>query len=247
MTLRARLPECREPETGQSNAEARDAAVRRDVDEMLADHRVFGDLQIEATVRGGVAHVRGTLSRADEREALRAAVARVRGVHAVWDVLRIEGGSPLKILDIGCGATKQQEGAIGVDLRPGPGVDVVCDLEQGLPFPEDDVDHVYAVHFLEHVRDLIGLMNEIHRVLKPDGVLHVLVPHHLSVNAVADPTHVRYFHPKTFKYFCVDSPGAAPFRPLSVSTSGQDVFADLRPVKQARALPCAQELARFFD
>jgi hypothetical protein len=41
-------------------------------------------------------------------------------------------------LDIGCGAHKHP-GELGVDRRSLPGVAVVCDFEQGLPFKEGSV------------------------------------------------------------------------------------------------------------
>lgn len=72
---------------------------------------------------------------------------------------------------------------------------------------------------LEHVRELVGLMNDTHRALKPDGVLYVMVPHGHFINAIADPTRVRFFHPQTFKYFYREMPGVRPFQPLSVATT----------------------------
>lgn len=224
----------------------RDQALTSDVREMLSDHRELFDCSVSITVRGGVAHLSGVARSVDERQALRETVTRVRGILAVWDTLRINEGDLPRILDIGCGGTKQQNFATGVDQETHPGVNVVCDLESGLPFPDDYADQIYAVHFLEHVSELVGLMNDIHRVLKPDGVLHVIVPHHGCVNAIADPTHVRFFHPQTFKYFCRQMPGIMPFRPLSVAAT-EDIFADLMPVKPGMKTASTVELARFFD
>jgi predicted SAM-dependent methyltransferase len=61
------------------------------------------------------------------------------------------------ILDIGCGAHKQP-GTIGIDRRPVPGVDVVCDFERGLPFRDGSVEAAYSIHSIEHMRDLISFM-----------------------------------------------------------------------------------------
>lgn len=45
---------------------------------------------------------------------------------------------------------------------------------------------------------------ELHRVLKPDAVAHILVPHAHSDGAMGDPTHTRYVMPHTFGYFDAD-------------------------------------------
>jgi ubiquinone/menaquinone biosynthesis C-methylase UbiE len=123
----------------------------------------------------------------------------------------------------------------------------VADLEKGLPFDDGEIDGVFASHVLEHVHNLLGLMNEIHRVLKPSGALHVLVPNAQSVNALANPTHVRFFNTQTFKFFCKEYPGSRVFRPGCVTADRDTIFADLYPVAQGAPLPADEELAYFFD
>ncbi|HEX7026731.1 MAG TPA: methyltransferase domain-containing protein [Gammaproteobacteria bacterium] len=226
---------------------SRDLALALDIREVLYAHRELSKCAVNVAVKGSVAHLSGNTRSGKERQALREAVSRVRGVAAVWETLTISGGDLPRVLDIGCGDTKQQRFAIGVDKAHCAGVEVVSDLELGLPFPDEHADQIYAIHFLEHVHQLVGLMNEIHRVLKPDGVLHAIVPHHSHVNAIADPTHVRFFHPQTFKYFCREMPGVRPFRPLSVMAPAEDIFVDLMPVKKGMSPASTLELARFFD
>jgi SAM-dependent methyltransferase len=223
-----------------------DVAVSEDIEGALASHVVLRQAKIVVTVRGGVAHIRGHARGVEERDLIRRVVTRVRGVHAVWDSLPLPGDQRLRVLDIGCGDHKQIAEAIGVDCHPRTAVDVIAQIERGLPFADGSVDHVYAVHFLEHVRNLLYVMNEIHRVLKPDGVLHVMVPHWQCVNAVADPTHLRMFHRQTFKFFCRPYPNLRAFRPMSVAETPADLFADLQPIKDGGA-NTEQTLARFFD
>jgi SAM-dependent methyltransferase len=225
----------------------RDQMLAGDIRDVLENHRRLQDYELSVTVDGGVAHVCGWVSSDEERQLLRQVIGRVRGIHAVWDVVRIPGEDTLCVVDIGCGNHKQHAWAIGVDRHPYPAVNVITQIERGLPFADETADQVFAVHILEHVRDLLGVMNEIHRILKPGGVLHVMVPHWQDVNAVADPTHVRFFHPRTFKFFCRPYPGQQVFRPLSVSASAADLLADLQPVKGAEALPSDELLSRFFD
>ncbi len=106
-----------------------------------------------------------------------------------------------KILDIGCGPNKL-EGALGVDLRPGAGVDMVHDLNvYPWPFPDNEFDLVYASHVLEHLDDVVRAVEEIHRITKPGGLLKVLVPHFSSSSYFTDPTHKHAFSSRSFDYF----------------------------------------------
>jgi SAM-dependent methyltransferase len=105
-----------------------------------------------------------------------------------------------RTLDLGCGR-KKLPGAVGLDRYPLPGVDVVADLDGGLPFPDESFDAVSANQVLEHVRDLVGLVYEVHRVLRPGGIFLVHVPYFRSRWAHIDPTHVRSFTISTMDYF----------------------------------------------
>jgi hypothetical protein len=210
------------------------------------DGRLRG-LDVDVRFDGGVAHVDGRMATEDERVRLREAVCSRRGVHAMWDGVVVGDRPALVTIDIGCGGTKQRGTSYGVDLFPVPGVDVVSDLTARLPFADRSVDRVYAVHVLEHVLDLVGLLNELHRVLADDGVLHVLSPHWQSVAAVGDPTHVKYLDVQTFKWFCGPHGGSAVWYPLHAGYDGASVFADLVPVRAGAPLPPQEQLARFFD
>jgi SAM-dependent methyltransferase len=210
------------------------------------DDRLRG-LDVSVRFDGGVAHADGRVATQDERERLREAVCSLRGVHAFWDGVAVGDRPVLRTLDIGCGGTKQRASSLGVDRFPAPGVDVLADLTAGLPFADRAVDRVYAVHVLEHVLDLVAVMNDLHRVLVDDGVLHVLSPHWQSVAAVGDPTHVKYLDVQTFKWFCGPHGGSAVWYPLHAGYDGASVFADLRPVPAGEPPPDEERLARFFD
>lgn len=62
-------------------------------------------------------------------------------------------------------------------------------------------DEVLLDQVLEHLPDMVLVMFNIHRVLKPGGVATIRVPFAGSYAAWNDPTHVRHFTPATFKYF----------------------------------------------
>lgn len=59
-----------------------------------------------------------------------------------------------------------------------PAPDVVCHLDIDKLKPIDDAsqDFVIASHVLEHVVDPIGLIDEMHRVARPGGVVLILLP-----------------------------------------------------------------------
>ena len=100
----------------------------------------------------------------------------------------------LKILDLGCGKNKA-DGAIGIDRVKLDSVDIVHDLASfPYPFDADSVDKIYCRDVLEHfdvdVRNKV--LNEIHRILKPRGILELRCPHAFSTGAFLDPMHKSF-------------------------------------------------------
>ena len=69
----------------------------------------------------------------------------------------------------------------GVDIRPGPGVDLVADVED-LPLPDASVGTVIAMNTFEHVRRFWRGFEEIRRVLRPDGALLVSCPFNVMIH-----------------------------------------------------------------
>ena len=104
------------------------------------------------------------------------------------------------IIDLGAGPNKFP-GSLGIDLNPRAGVDLVCDLEQHLPLKDNSVDEVYSAHVLEHIRNLVQLMEEIYRVCKHDAIVVISVPYYTSRGAFTDPEHIRFYTEYTFQRF----------------------------------------------
>jgi SAM-dependent methyltransferase len=105
------------------------------------------------------------------------------------------------VIDLG-GGFDPADGAINLERHGHYAADIEIDLElEQLPFEDNSVDRAHATHVLEHIRNLIPLMNDVHRVLKPAGWFIIEVPLFPSVGAMKDPTHVRYFVPESFDYF----------------------------------------------
>ena len=114
-------------------------------------------------------------------------------------------------LDIG-GGNNPNPGFINIDILPLPNVDIVWDLEETpWPLPDECVLTATASHVLEHINPhkgvFINVMNEIWRVLKPNGQFAFVVPHASSHGYQQDPTHCNMLNETTMHYFDPDPEG----------------------------------------
>jgi SAM-dependent methyltransferase len=104
-------------------------------------------------------------------------------------------------LNLGCGRFPIP-GWVNVDSVALPEVDVVADLEAAsLPFEDDSVTEIAGSHLLEHIRNSLGLMQELHRIAKPGARAIFRVPYGSSDDADTDPTHVRRYYWGSWGYF----------------------------------------------
>lgn len=103
-------------------------------------------------------------------------------------------------LNLGCG-NKRHLDFIGVDKYPCAAVDVRADLEEKLPFGDGEVTEVMLDNVIEHIRDIPGLMREIHRVCRPGAVIHIVTPHFASLASWRDPTHVHHLSYYSMDHF----------------------------------------------
>ncbi|MCI0459254.1 MAG: methyltransferase domain-containing protein [Gemmataceae bacterium] len=90
-----------------------------------------------------------------------------------------------RILDVGAGGRRITPGIVTFDAFPGPEVDIVGDIHQ-LPIDDNSFDCVFCTGTLEHVADPFQAVHEIHRVIKPGGIVHIDVPFIQGYHA--DPT-----------------------------------------------------------
>lgn len=126
------------------------------------------------------------------------------------------------VLDVGCGINKYP-GAIGVDRNVHTRADVVADLDH-IPYPffDSSFREVRAIHVIEHVADVIRLMEEFHRVLEPDGIAVIVTPHYTDFSSFCDPTHRWHLNSFSLRYFGEDHAGysyysRARFREISTT------------------------------
>jgi len=128
-----------------------------------------------------------------------------------------------KHLDLGCGANPRNpfnaDELYGVDILERhnskltnftyKSANVILDK---IPFEDNYFDSISAYDFIEHIPRLIcidgkivfpfiDLMNEIYRVLKPNGILYAITPVDPKESGFVDPTHVNFLTKNSYKYF----------------------------------------------
>jgi glycosyltransferase involved in cell wall biosynthesis len=70
---------------------------------------------------------------------------------------------------------------IGCDMQPGPGVDVIDDMEHSR-LPACSAGTIFCLETLEHVKHPWAAFAEAHRILKPGGTLIVSVPFRMQIH-----------------------------------------------------------------
>lgn len=98
-------------------------------------------------------------------------------------------------INLGCGHDIK-DGWINIDSQENEGVDQVINLDQSklnLPFDDNSVTEIYASHFLEHIHNILPLMQELYRIAAPNCLFTAKTPHASSDDAFGDPTHCRFF------------------------------------------------------
>jgi len=128
-------------------------------------------------------------------------------------------------LDLGCGLVPKNpfnaSRLTGIDIRHSTNPSILQSdvIQNGIPLDDSSVCSISAFDFIEHVPrsaymisqynnvyslrfPFIELMNDIYRVLRPDGLFLHLTPVYPSSECFVDPTHVNTITRHTFDYFC---------------------------------------------
>jgi len=110
----------------------------------------------------------------------------------------------MRVLELGVGGQPHPEATVRHDLRRhSPWIDVAHDLNQ-IPWPWDDesFEQVLAFDVMEHLDlKIVIWMNEVHRILVPNGLFTLRAPVDGGPRAWSDPTHQRVWAVDTFEYF----------------------------------------------
>jgi SAM-dependent methyltransferase len=91
-----------------------------------------------------------------------------------------------RMFDVGCG-TNETAGVIDTDLNPRTAADVIYDLNhRPYPFEDDWFDEIICRHVIEHVRDPLAVMSELHRITRPGGIIKIVASHWTNPDFTAD-------------------------------------------------------------
>jgi SAM-dependent methyltransferase len=108
-----------------------------------------------------------------------------------------------RVLDIGCG-TNKIPGAIGMDVNPRSAADVIHDLDNlPYPFSDNQFDEVIGRHVIEHVRDPMAVVTELHRITRPGGLVKLIAPHWTNPDFATDLTHRNHLNSYSFRNLVV--------------------------------------------
>lgn len=116
--------------------------------------------------------------------------------------------SDMNKLNLGCGYD-YREGWVNADLNGQAKIDVSVDLNKlPLPFADNSFDYVFSAHTIEHVEEdmALPLMIELWRVLKPNGILELRMPHFSHYSALTGFAHKRAFSINSFHIFFEEGP-----------------------------------------
>lgn len=103
----------------------------------------------------------------------------------------------LKNIDL-CGGFNKPQGYMSIDVEGG---DIRADLNKGIPLADNSCGIVRAYDALEHLTDKMKIIQEIHRVLAPGGILLSQTPSTDGRGAWQDPTHVSFWNENSFWYY----------------------------------------------
>lgn len=106
-------------------------------------------------------------------------------------------------LDMGCGKNKIDQ-HIGMDSLDF-GQEIVWNINDGIPLPNDSVIAFHSSHFFEHLKkeELPNAFNEIVRVCMKDTPVTIIVPH-ADTHQAHYLCHYSYWHEAMIKGVCED-------------------------------------------
>lgn len=108
------------------------------------------------------------------------------------------------MLNVGAGHHRIQ-GWTNLDRSLEVKPDILFDLTdipaKQIPLLSDSVDMFLCSHIMEHIPNILPVMQELHRIAKPGAGISIRVPYGGSDIAYGDPTHCRFFFENSVFYF----------------------------------------------
>jgi SAM-dependent methyltransferase/uncharacterized protein YbaR (Trm112 family) len=135
---------------------------------------------------------------------------------------------------------------INVDPSPNSAAVLFCDGHD-LPFADASIDAVVVQAVLEHVADPFRCVDEIHRVLKPDGLVYSETPFmqqvHLKGYDFTRFTHIG--HRRLFRWFTEIESGVVAGPGTALAWSWRYFLASLAPARYAKLAAGAGRVMGF--
>ncbi len=143
-------------------------------------------------------------------------------------------------LNLGAG-NRPIGGAVNHDrTKHRPEIDIAHDLNNlPWPWPDRSFDQIIAASVFEHlVPDLVQILGECWRILRPGGQLYMKLPHWQSDISYQDPTHRWRFSLQSFDQFDPDTQRGQEYgfytprkwrivRPAVLNTAGSSIHITL--------------------
>jgi predicted SAM-dependent methyltransferase len=104
-------------------------------------------------------------------------------------------------LNFGCGLD-YKKGYTNADITPKVKADVYFDFEKfPYPFKDNKFDRVYASHILEHLKNVVRILEELHRISKAGAIIEIKTPYFTTPGAMTNFHHITYFSSGTLNIF----------------------------------------------
>lgn len=120
-----------------------------------------------------------------------------------WKILINQNEQPVNIHDgkkvnLGCGY-KKFDGWINIDMDKACKPDIIADISQRVPLPDNSVSEVYINHVIEHLDDRLKALEEIYRICKNGAKITIITPYRNNIRGI---DHKGDFDESTFS--CLD-------------------------------------------
>lgn len=103
-------------------------------------------------------------------------------------------------LNIGCGSD-YKVGYINIDKNKKIVADIYLDIDGArLPFEDNSVEYIFCSHVIEHMFYPEKLLQEIERILTPNGTALIVLPAWNNPIHIGDLTHRNHANSRTFNH-----------------------------------------------
>lgn len=199
-----------------------DMKVLDDQDLMARLYILSDFLKIDEPIYYQRSHATNTQKEAETNAFIQVETLNLYDKYIMQSALAWSARKGLYSLDLGAHHNKP-EGFLGVDLRPGPGVDIAGDFLE-IDLPDNSCGVIRAYDFLEHIPDKLAVIKQIYRLLCDGGILLSMTPSTDGRGAFQDPTHVAFYNENSFWYYTDRQYGQFIDNPVRFQSSSLKTF-----------------------